>query len=135
MTLSDLPKLWPRTFQNSDFQSHFSLLVKMLEFGIFKIHYFLKMCQIFVGSVHNFGSSDSEKMLISTRWLNGFMSNLIKKAWKDSNSHGVVTCSEWEKNAATHAHPSSQHDGSESYFKKNAPISLSKSISRMPWES
>ena len=47
---------------------------------------------------------------------------------------GVATCClEWEKTAATHAHHSSQHDGSESYFEKNASIILSKSISRMPW--
>ena len=43
-----------------------------LKFLIFKILYFLKLCPIFVGSVHNFGRSESEddkieKMLIVTR--------------------------------------------------------------------
>ena len=56
-----------------------------LKILIFKILYFLKLGLIFVGSVHNFGRSDddkfSEKMLISTRCIHGFMSNLIKKSW------------------------------------------------------
>ena len=42
---------------------------------------------MFVGSIHDFGKSDarfSEKMLISTKFINGFMSNLIKKSWMDS---------------------------------------------------
>ena len=31
--------------------------------------------------VHDIGKSDSEKMLISTRCIHGFMSNTIKKSW------------------------------------------------------
>ena len=31
----------------------------------------------------------SEKVLISTRCIHGFMSNLIKKSWTDSTVHGV----------------------------------------------
>ena len=33
----------------------------------------------------------SEKMLISTRWIHGFMSNLIKKSWTDSKEHVIVS--------------------------------------------
>ena len=52
---------------------------------------FLKMCPIFVGSVHDFGSSDkmtlfSEKILISNKCLHGLMPNLIKKSWTVSNA-------------------------------------------------
>ena len=44
------------------------------------------MCPIFVGSDHNFGKSDdSEKVLISARYISGLMPNLIKKSWTDSN--------------------------------------------------
>ena len=32
------------------------------EILIFKILYFLKLCPIFVGSVHNFGKSDDDKI-------------------------------------------------------------------------
>ena len=49
----------PRTSQNSYFQSHFTVFVKIL---IFKILYFLKLCPIFVSSVHNFGRSDDDKI-------------------------------------------------------------------------
>ena len=62
-----------------------------LEILIFKILYSLKLCPFFVGSVHNFGKSDnamtrfSEKMLIFTRCIHGFMSNLLKKSWTDSD--------------------------------------------------
>jgi hypothetical protein len=72
----------PGTFQNSYFQSHFSvltigpkkismkniclgdqLLLKIfLKFLIFKILYFLKLDLIFVGSVHDFGRSDDDKI-------------------------------------------------------------------------
>ena len=70
----------PRTSQNSDFQSHFSVLkigrilpnvfsVKNIGLGVqlllnifFKILYFLKMYPIFVGTVHNFGKSDDDKI-------------------------------------------------------------------------
>ena len=56
---------------------------------IFEVLYFLKMCPIFVGSVHNFGKSDdeniSEKVFISNRCISVLMSNLIKKSWMDSN--------------------------------------------------
>ena len=31
----------------------------------------------------------SEKMLISTRYIHSFMSNLIKKSWKDSTPYGI----------------------------------------------
>ena len=44
----------------------------------FEILYFLKIYPIFV----------SEKMLISTRCIRGFMSNTIKKSWTVSN-HGL----------------------------------------------
>ena len=37
-----------------------SKLFKTLKFLIFKILYFLKMCPIFVGSVHNFGRTDGD---------------------------------------------------------------------------
>ena len=61
-----------------DFQSHFSVLKigqiflkkKFYEEYlisqptlIFKVLYFLKMCPIFVGSVHNFGKSEAKKSL------------------------------------------------------------------------
>ena len=37
--------------------------------------------EMFEEVVHNFGKSDfSEKMLISTRYIHGFMFNLIKKS-------------------------------------------------------
>ena len=53
------------------------------------------MCPIFAGSVHNFGKSDNDKiwvkMLISTRCLHGFVSNLIKKSWTDSSLY-VYLC-------------------------------------------
>jgi hypothetical protein len=75
----------PRTSQNSYFQSHFSVLKigqiflkkkfyeeyltmrptfikKNSKFLIFKVLYFLKLCPIFVGSVHNFGKSDADKI-------------------------------------------------------------------------
>ena len=53
----------------------------------------------FVSSVHNFGRSDTmtllrEKMLIYTWCIRGFMSNLIKKSWKDSNSQAAIVCAE-----------------------------------------
>jgi len=70
-----------RTSQNSYFQSHFSVLkssqifpkkkISMKDIGlgdqflkilIFKILYFLKLCPILVGSVHNFGRSDDDKI-------------------------------------------------------------------------
>ena len=75
-----------RTSQNSYFQRHFSVLKigrifpkknfyeeystrrptfikKMfLKILIFKILYFLKLRPIFVGSVHNFGKSDDDKI-------------------------------------------------------------------------
>ena len=55
-----------------------------LKFLIFKILYFLKLCPIFVGTIHDLVSlmmkRFSEKMLISTRCIHGFMSNLIKKS-------------------------------------------------------
>jgi hypothetical protein len=75
-----------RTSRNSYFQSHFSVLkigrifpkkifyekyltrrptfIKKNVFEIFdfKILYFLKLCPIFVGSVHNFGRSDNDKI-------------------------------------------------------------------------
>ena len=62
----------PQTFQNSYFQSHFTvkhiklgdqILSKMfLKFLIFKILYFLKLCPICVGSVPNFGRSDDDRI-------------------------------------------------------------------------
>ena len=49
---------------------------------------FQKLCPFFVGSAHNFGLTRfCEKMLISTRCIHGFMSNLIKKSWMDSNMY------------------------------------------------
>ena len=70
-----------------------------LKILIFKILSFLKMSPNFVGSVHNFGWSDamplfSEKMLIHTWCIRGFMSNLIKKSWNDSNSQAAIVCAE-----------------------------------------
>ena len=68
----------PQTSQNSDFQSHFSVSkigqifpkkipLKNIGLGdlvllnnVFEILYFLKMCPIFVGSVHNFGKSGDD---------------------------------------------------------------------------
>ena len=38
------------------------LLQMFLKFMVFKILYFLKLCPIFVGSVHNFGSTDDDKI-------------------------------------------------------------------------
>ena len=35
---------------------------RFLKILIFKILYFLKLCPIFVGSVHNFGKSDDDKI-------------------------------------------------------------------------
>ena len=90
MSPSDLPKLWTAslkawTSHNSDFPSHFSVLkigqivpkkisvkyigvgdqllltvLSFLENYDFKILYFLKMCPIFLGSVHNFGRSEGD---------------------------------------------------------------------------
>ena len=49
---------------------------------IFKMLYFLRICPIFVGSLHNFGWSDGHSlMMISSRWLYGFMPNLHKIYW------------------------------------------------------
>ena len=65
-----------------------------LKILIFKSTWFSKKCLIFVGSVHNFGRSDgdiSEKMLISTRCIRGFMSNLVKKSWKDSTLGDMIS--------------------------------------------
>ena len=68
-----------------------------LKILIFKILYFLKICQTFVGSVLNFGRSDSDiicwKMLIFTRCIHGFMSNLIKKSLKDSKQQPLKASS------------------------------------------
>jgi hypothetical protein len=73
----------PQRLQNSDFQSHFLaskihgifliffsvknirlgvklLQIKMFENFDFKALHCLKMCPIFVGSVHNFGRSDDD---------------------------------------------------------------------------
>ena len=47
---------------------------------IFRILYFLKICPIFVGSVHNFERS-----------------NLIKKSWRDSNLQVKVSCAEFHQ--------------------------------------
>ena len=55
----------PQTSQNLYFQSHFSVLKIgriFLKILIFKIIYILKLCPIFVGSVHNFGKSDDDKI-------------------------------------------------------------------------
>ena len=56
------------------------------------------MCPIFVGSVHNFDRSRDVmilwKILISTRCIHGFMSNLIKKSWTDSKVHSI-SCENW----------------------------------------
>ena len=53
---------------------------------------FLKLCLIFVGSVHNFGRSDvtlfSDKMFISHICRPGLMPNLIKKSWTVSTNEG-----------------------------------------------
>ena len=49
-----------------------------------KIFNFLKMCPIFVGSVHDVCRSDSENIMISTRCIHGFRANLRKKSWIDS---------------------------------------------------
>ena len=75
MSSSDLPNYDqpPRTYQNSDFQSW--KLVESSKKNSVKIFglYFLRMSPIFVGSVHNYGKSDSDiilwKMLISTRCI------------------------------------------------------------------
>ena len=77
----------PQTYQNSDFQSHFSVskisqifpkkcFLKNIRLGdqllfkkmflkilIFKMLYLLKMFPIFVGSLHNFGRSDGDMIL------------------------------------------------------------------------
>ena len=50
---------------------------------IFKVLYLLKMCAIFVGSVHNFGKSD--KYLFPIDALMVLMPNLIKKSWTVSS--------------------------------------------------
>ena len=51
--------------------------MKLFENFDFKVLYLLKMCPIFVGSVHNFGKSDDDII----HW-----SNLIKESWTDSNT-------------------------------------------------
>ena len=68
---------------------------QVLKTLIFKILYFLKMCPTFCQLCSEFWvgltmALFSEKMLISTRCIRGFMSNWIKKSWKDSNNHNVV---------------------------------------------
>ena len=74
MSLSDLPKLWTPSSKIAVlyFQSHFSASVKNIRLGdqhleifflktlIFKVLCFLKMCVVFVVSVHNFGRSDND---------------------------------------------------------------------------
>ena len=53
---------------------------------------FLNMCLIFVCSVLNFGlvTWHSEKLIISTVFLCGFMSSLLKNSWTDSNVNGGI---------------------------------------------
>ena len=64
MSQSDLPNYEqpPQTSQNSDFQSQFSVLKNWsnLSKKNFYEEYSLKMCPIFVGSVHSFGKSDND---------------------------------------------------------------------------
>ena len=59
-----------------------------LKILIFKVLYFLKLSLIlsslFIILVGLMMTRFSEKMLISTRCIHGFMSNLIKKIWTDS---------------------------------------------------
>ena len=66
----------PQTSQNSDFQSHFSVL----KIGrIVPIFFSLKA--LFIILVGLTVTLFSEKRLISTRCIHGFISNLIKKPW------------------------------------------------------
>ena len=106
----------PPSSQNSYFQRHFSvskidqILLKIFfyevylitrptfikrciwKFWFFKILYCLKLCPIFIGSalfiilVSLTMTRFSGKMLLSTWCVHGFMSNLIKTSWMDSNA-------------------------------------------------
>ena len=61
---------------------------QLLLLKIFKVLYFLKMCPIFVIILVGLTVTlFCEKILISTRCIYDFMSNLIKKSWKDSMMH------------------------------------------------
>ena len=55
--------------------------------------------EMFEEVFHNFGKPGdktfSEKMLISTRCIHGFMSKLIKKSWTDSNEYQLKTPYFW----------------------------------------
>ena len=67
-----------------------------METLIFLALYLLKMCPVFVGSVHNFWLSlmmklFREKLLISNRCIMGLLPNLIKKSWTNSNSDFLNT--------------------------------------------
>ena len=115
MSSSDLPKLWATSSNISKFVLSKSLfcvknwsklsekrfydeylqgdqillIIIIFLILIFKILYFIKLRPIFVSSVHLVSltmTRFSEKMLIFTRYMHGFMSNLIKKSWMDSNT-------------------------------------------------
>ena len=53
---------------------------------IFKKLYFLKLCPIFVGTFDNFGKSEDAYF----HYMHTFMSNLIKKSWKDSSANVLL---------------------------------------------
>ena len=50
------------SFKNIGLGDQLLLIVFFLKILIFEVLYFLKMCPIFVGSVHNFGRSDGDKV-------------------------------------------------------------------------
>ena len=91
MSSSDLPKLWTEPTkivfykswspsQRIFFSERFNQFLRQ------KNDFESTNFEMFKEVVHNFGKSDEEsgKMLIFTRCIHGFMSNLIKKSWTDS---------------------------------------------------
>ena len=61
--LLKLCRIFPKKFSMKNIQLGDQLLLQMfLKFMVFKILYFLKLCPIFVGSVHNFGKSGDDKI-------------------------------------------------------------------------
>ena len=91
-----------QTYQNLYFQSHFSVVKiggiflkkKFYEKYLtgrptFNKTFFQFLLARFIILVSLALTRFSEKMLISTGYIHGFMSNLIKKSWTDSNVGGM----------------------------------------------
>ena len=80
MSPSDLPKLWAEPPKIGHIFRH-----KVFENFNFMLLYFLKLSPALIIILVSLTMTRfSEKMLIATRCIHGFMSNLIKKSWTDS---------------------------------------------------